>query len=218
MRDSERNGGRGARRARMLGALLLAGAASLGCARRVRTSSSGSIAGTRQAPRDTAALVRDQVSRALSRVRNDAQVLGMLQVVDSGETRAAAAALIQGVDPDVRAFAQRMINEHAALDEQIVLLAQREGLRPAAPDRTLSELQAEELESVRPFAGPAFDRAYAAQQILAHRRALALVEGAAARGATRPAVRAFLGDSVRVRVAEHLRSAENLLRRVQQVP
>lgn len=89
------------------------------------------------------------------------------------EIEAARLALERATNEDVRAFAQRMVDDHTAAGEQMSQIATDMGLQPptdmgAAHQLKLAYLQVQE--------GADFDRRYMEQQILAHQDAVALFQ------------------------------------------
>lgn len=99
---------------------------------------------------------------------------------DRYEVLAATVALVEGQDPRVRAFAEGMIRDHTRLAEELRQAALASGLPPPKPG--LSGDQALLLGSLQSVRGPAFDRTYARQQILAHAQALAVEDSFATAG------------------------------------
>lgn len=203
---------RGARGA-VLAALALLGA--VGCHRGGRTESAaaGSVSPS-GAMRDRGeAAARADAEAVLASARADAHIIALLRAASDGEVRSGAAAIARAVNPDVTAYAHQMINAHTALDARLGDFAMVHSIAPQLPDQSLPSRQAKELAQLAPLAGAAFDQAYATQQLHAHRRALAIVEGARAR-ARSASLRTFLADSVAPAVAAHLRGAEYLVQRL----
>ncbi|MDF1502762.1 DUF4142 domain-containing protein [Roseisolibacter sp. H3M3-2] len=79
-------------------------------------------------------------------LRSDAHALALLHESNLGEIAAGQRAVREAADSGVRAFAQRMITEHTALDQQGMQLGQRAGVAPALPDSQLPALQQRELQ------------------------------------------------------------------------
>lgn len=221
-------------------------------------------------------------------LQTDAHAMALLHESNVGEVQAAQRALREASDSAVRAYAQRMITEHTALDAQLMQLGQQLNVAPALPDSTLPMLQQRELEalpsgtggitgdptrdpSTTPASGSAltgvtpattpggtspasspmpgtmdstraatgapgtpgamaghaghdmramgggapnaFDRAYIAQQVVAHARTLQLVEAAIQRG-QQAELRTVLETQVRPRVQAHLTEAQEIQQRI----
>jgi len=89
-------------------------------------------------------------------------------------------ALAQSRNPDVRAFATRMIAEHQRLSQALSDAAARSGLAPPAPG--LGADQSQMLGALQSKTGEDFDKDYAKQQVLAHEAAITLHRQYAAAG------------------------------------
>lgn len=103
-------------------------------------------------------------------------------------------------DPNIRAFAQQMIAEHAKSTAQVKAAAAKSRVK-AAPPR-LTPLQSELIAELRAEAGPARDMAYVAQQKAAHGQALNVQKAYAMEGAA-PALKATASGIVPV-VQHHI--------------
>ena len=91
---------------------------------------------------------------------------------DTYEIQAARDALAQTQNPQVRSFAQQMIQDHTQTSEALRQAVAASGLPPPPP--AMSSDQAMWLSSLQSLRGASFDQAYARQQVLAHRQALAV--------------------------------------------
>ena len=125
---------------------------------------------------------------------------------DQYEMLAARDALAQSRDPGVRGFAQRMIDDHARLGETVRQAAAAAGLPP--PPEAMSGDHAAMLSALQGLRGSDFDQAYARQQVLAHRQALAVARSFAAAGAEANLRRA--AQSAAPMIRQHLEMAEQM--------
>jgi len=100
---------------------------------------------------------------------------------DQYEIAAAQDALAQSQNPQVHAFAQRIIDDHTKSREALRQAALTSGL--PSPPQAMDSDQAALLASLQSLRGPNFDRTYAKQQVLAHRQALAVEQSFASAGA-----------------------------------
>lgn len=123
---------------------------------------------------------------------------------DQFEILAANAALGQSSNPEVRAFATRMIEDHQLLGKSLRDAAVRAGLKP--PEMAMSADQAQLLAALQGLKGPDFDALYFKQQSLAHSSALT-VELMYAKAGDDPVLRQFAGTVVPV-VASHAAMAD----------
>ena len=89
---------------------------------------------------------------------------------DQFEMLAAGAALTQSTNPEVRAFAARMLQDHQQHGQAVRDAATRSGLKP--PEMAMSTDQAQLLGALQGVSGKEFDTLYFKQQVLAHRSAL----------------------------------------------
>lgn len=114
-------------------------------------------------------------------------------------------ALLKSGNADVKAFAQRMIDDHKTMSAQIQQLAmQTNVVLPAAP----SPEQALAFVTLMRWNGALFDRGYMAYNVRSHEQAVAEATQQASQ-ATNPDVRAFAQSSVDI-LNQHLQSARTL--------
>ena len=99
---------------------------------------------------------------------------------DQYEIQAARVAEIEGRDPQVRAYAQRMLQDHMKTRRSLLQAAQASGLPP--PPAGLDDTGAKFLSELQSVQGSDFDRAYVRQQVLAHHSALVIDQMYAASG------------------------------------
>ena len=112
---------------------------------------------------------------------SDANVVSVLNSIDEGEMDAAQLAQKQASDPEVQAFAGRVLNEHRELAEAKEQLATQLSLQPEPPSRASHLKQAHDkaMRDLRAMSGAAFDRAYVQYEIQQHVLALNFLEAAA---------------------------------------
>jgi putative membrane protein len=125
---------------------------------------------------------------------------------DTLEILEAQAVLAQSTDPQVRAFAQQMLQAHSATRVVLEAAATRAGLRP--PPKSLGSDQSLLLNALQSQHGPAFDKMYVRHQALAHRSALTTAQLYAATG-DQPNIRAAAASAMPV-IASHLAMAEQM--------
>ena len=112
---------------------------------------------------------------------------------DQFEILAAETALTQSTNPEVRAFAARMLQDHQQLAKAVRDAATQSGLKP--PEMAMSADQAQLLGALQSVNGVEFDKLYLKQQTLAHRSALA-VEQIYAKSGDDPDLRQLATSSV----------------------
>lgn len=125
---------------------------------------------------------------------------------DQFEISEAQTALGQSRNPQVRAFAQTMIRDHAQDAQGLRQAATSGALQP--PKMAMSGDQARMLGAIQSLRGQAFDKAYARQQVLAHVEALAVTRGYATGGADQ-GVRQAAQSAVPM-IQRHLEMAQQL--------
>ena len=125
---------------------------------------------------------------------------------DTFEIREAQTALAGTSDPQVRAYAQMMLRDHAATSRALQDAAAQARLEP--PPMQVGDDQARMLNELQGLSGPDLDRAYWRHQALAHRSALT-VEQAYAQGGDTPPVKRAAATAVPT-IAAHLDQAERM--------
>lgn len=126
---------------------------------------------------------------------------------DGYELAAAQTALAQSRDPQVRAFAERMLADHGRMVRELDDAAKASGLQPPHPH--VGADQARFLSSLQSLRGDDFNREYGRQQMLAHTAALAMMRSYAEKG-TDANLRRMAGSSAPV-IERHLQSARELM-------
>ncbi|HEX8534264.1 MAG TPA: DUF4142 domain-containing protein [Allosphingosinicella sp.] len=125
---------------------------------------------------------------------------------DLFEIESSRLALARSRNPEVRSFAQMLIGDHNRMSNEMMMAAERAGLRPPPP-RMLPR-HADMLARLQ-SAGPAdFDRAYKAEQIAAHEEALNLHRTYAENGDL-PPLREVAARAVPI-IEAHLAHAQQL--------
>ena len=99
---------------------------------------------------------------------------------DSFEILEGTSALAQSTNPQVRSFAQQMIDDHTALRQAMTDATARAGIAP--PPQGPSSDQSSLLAALQSARGSDFDRLYFRDQALAHRAALTVTQRYAANG------------------------------------
>lgn len=129
---------------------------------------------------------------------------------DSFEILEAQTVLAQSTNPDVRSFAQHMLDDHSRTKAALADAAARAGLKP--PPEGPSADQAQMLSALQSQRGHDFDKTYLKHQELAHHSALAVEQKYAAEG-DQPAVRQVAAGAVPT-ISAHLQMAEQMKSRI----
>jgi putative membrane protein len=111
---------------------------------------------------------------------SDANIVALLDEANAADSASGAYALRKATNPDVKAFAKLMMDEHHALRAAGQQLAQRLGVTPAPPaDDPLKPAAQAEMTALQGAAkGAQFDKTYIDQEIGIHKAVLDLAEKA----------------------------------------
>jgi putative membrane protein len=112
---------------------------------------------------------------------SDSSLVSVLNNLDKAEIEAARLAQDKASDPDVKAFAGRVLHEHRHLTESHERLAAHLSLSSDHPALAgqLEDAHGVTMRELRSLSGPSFDRAYVDHEIKAHVRAFHFLETAA---------------------------------------
>ena len=144
---------------------------------------------------------------------SDPQVVTLVSAINGAEVGAANGALPKLGRADVRAYAQQMVKDHAAMDSSIKALSAHGEPMPVPPPQVPTMQAAAKAQGDLLFAmtaGPAFDRAYVASQVADHRMALDSLQRWR-QVARDDALRRAL-DAAMQKVGAHLEQAQSLQR------
>lgn len=109
----------------------------------------------------------------------------------------------------VKAFGQKMVQDHGKANQELAQIASARG---TVPPKELPDDARKLGQTLSAYAGPDFDRAYLQQQVAAHEVTLALFRHAA-QHAQSPELREFASKEVPV-IEGHLQEAGMLLKQV----
>jgi putative membrane protein len=142
---------------------------------------------------------------------NDAQIAHVAVTANAIDIEMGEIARTRGSDERVREFAERMITDHTAVNEQAAALASRLGVTPAANAISGSLRDGAEAakRTLRAASGADFDRAYMAHEVDYHRSVLQALDQTLIPSTTNGELRALL-EQARGAIAAHLAHAERL--------
>lgn len=102
---------------------------------------------------------------------NDAQIAHIAYTAGQIDIAAAKQALQKSHNKDVRAFAEEMARDHAAVNQQALALVKKLGVMPEnnPTSESLSKNAAAELKTLAAFKGSAFDKAYIDNEVAYHK-------------------------------------------------
>ncbi len=126
---------------------------------------------------------------------------------DGYELAAAQTALAQSRNPQVRAFAELMIADHAHMEQALRDATRASGLEPPRPH--VGGDQSRFLAGLQSLRGDEFDREYGRHQMLVHASALTTVRGYAEKGSDAN-LRSMAAASAAPMIERHLQAARQL--------
>jgi putative membrane protein len=126
---------------------------------------------------------------------------------DMYEIQSSQLALTKASSQGVKDFAQMMVRDHTNSTQMVMEAARAGGMTPPPPP-PLDARRAGMLDQLRGASGPAFDRMYQQQQLMAHKEALALHSGYAQNG-DNAALRAAAGKIAPI-VQQHLTHVQHM--------
>jgi putative membrane protein len=102
---------------------------------------------------------------------NDAQIAHIAHTADNLDIAAAKQALAKSKDKAVRDFAQEMVRDHTAVNDQALALVKKLGVTPQdnPTSQSLSKDAAAKLASLGKLNGKAFDKAYIQNEVAYHK-------------------------------------------------
>jgi putative membrane protein len=117
------------------------------------------------------ALVLPAAALAQAAKPNDAQIAHIAYTAGQIDIAAGKQALAKSEDAKVRAFAQEMVRDHAAVNDQALALVKKLGVTPQdnPTSQALSKDAAAKLKSYAALNGAAFDKAYVANEVAFHK-------------------------------------------------
>ncbi len=116
--------------------------------------------------------------RTMPGTMSKANVVALLNTIDTNEIEAAQLAQQKAVSPDVRAYATRLIEEHTGMVTKNQEVARRMNIEPDQPHiaSSLNNAHQGTMDNLRIKSGAEFDQTYLDYQIRMHERAVSLVE------------------------------------------
>lgn len=141
----------------------------------------------------------------------DAEVAKVLATVNRGEVKQAEVALGKTQSPEVRDYAERMLEEHRQALERAEEVAGRmeEQPRTSALDQQLTNDTEQTMQELERAETASFDDQYLSSQIEGHRKVLEVIDNVLLPSVQHPALRAEI-EAVRPVIWSHLNHAEQL--------
>ena len=146
---------------------------------------------------------------------NDAQIAHIAYTAGQIDVDAAKLALERSKNTEVRAFAETMLRDHVAVNEQALALVKKLNVTPQANATSAGLVAKAEAEAKRlsRLEGAAFDRAYAANEAAFHGTVNAALKDALIPGSHNAELKALLETGLAL-FSEHQAHAEQLARQL----
>lgn len=142
---------------------------------------------------------------------NDAQIAHIAYTAGQIDVEAGRQALAKSSSESVRAFAEAMVRDHAAVNDRALGLVEKLGVTPEAnpTSAALTEQAAQASARLATLSGADFDRAYVANEIAYHQAVNSALSGTLIPGATNPELKSLLETGLTL-FEEHQTHAEHL--------
>lgn len=126
----------------------------------------------------TMALAVVGIVHAESPVPTDAQIAMIAVVADQVDVDAGQLAVEKAQSPSVKEFAQLMIRDHTAVNEQATELAKKLGVTPEESDlsKSLKAGGEKELAKLKALSGADFDKAYVDNEVAYHEAVIGVLD------------------------------------------
>lgn len=141
----------------------------------------------------------------------DPQIAHIAYTAGQIDVAAGKQALAKSKNAQVRAFAQEMVRDHTAVNDQALALVKRLGVTPQAnaTSTALSSAAATKHMELAKLNGPAFDRAYLQNEIAYHKTVNAALSGTLIPNAQNAELKDLLNTGLKL-FQEHQAHAEHL--------
>ena len=142
---------------------------------------------------------------------SDAQIAQIVVTANQVDIDAGKLADSKATNPDVKAFAARMITDHTAVNKSAVDLVTKLHVTPLASptSEALQKGGDENLANLKKLSGAAFDKAYVDHEVAYHQQVLAALDQTLIPDASNAELKALL-VKVRPAFVDHLQHAQQL--------
>ena len=142
---------------------------------------------------------------------SDADIIAIVLAANNTDLSYARLVPARARSADVKAFAQRMTNDHTILNTRITDIAQRNGIVPADNEISLDfrDRSAARRDILRELEGARFDSSYAANEIQYHTELLTALQNVLSPNARNAELQEFVAN-LRPAVTAHLTHAEQI--------
>ena len=141
----------------------------------------------------------------------DPQIAAIVVTANQVDVDAGKLAKGKTHNKDVKAFAQQMITDHTAVNQQAGALVKKLGVKPE-PNPTSDSLKqggTENVAHLKKLKGKDFDKAYVEHEVAYHQQVLDAIDKTLIPSAQNAQLKALI-EKVRPAIAEHLEHAKHL--------
>jgi putative membrane protein len=151
------------------------------------------------------------IAHAETLTPSDSEIVGIVAAANTGEILAAEEALKRSAHPEVKQFAQQMIEEHTAMNKESMALANKVGLKKedSTTSKMLTKKAQSDLKKLKELKGAEFDKEYVGDQVLMHKLVLETIENVLVKSADNAELKTMLTQA-QTKVAAHLEHARAL--------
>ena len=141
----------------------------------------------------------------------DPQIAHIAYAADAIDIKAAQLALKKSKNKDVRAFAHDMVRDHTAVNKKALALVKKLKVTPEDNDtsKALTKQADDERRTLAKLSGPAFDKAYAENEVAYHKMVNGALENTLIPSASNPELKALLETGLKI-FQGHQQHAEQL--------
>ena len=142
---------------------------------------------------------------------NDAQIAHIAYTAGNIDIAAGKQALAKSQDPMIRMFAEEMVRDHTAVNDQALALVKKLGVTPQdnPTSKSLSDSAAQKLKDYQKLSGRAFDMAYIQNEVAYHKAVNGAVAGTLIPNAQNKELKDLLQTGLKL-FQEHQAHAEHL--------
>ena len=150
-------------------------------------------------------------SAAFAQAPNDAQIAHIAYTAGVVDIAAGKQALKKSHNKAVRGFAQEMVRDHAAVNDQALALVKKLGVTPQdnPTSQGIAKGGADKLKSLGALKGKAFDKAYVANEVAYHKTVNGALSTVLIPNATNAELKGLLQTGLKL-FQEHQMHAEHL--------
>ncbi len=141
----------------------------------------------------------------------DAQIAHIAYTAGNIDVAAGKQAIAKSKNKDVVAFAQEMVRDHTAVNDQALALVKKLGVTPEdnPTSKALSKDAAAKLTELGKLSGAAFDKAYVANEVAYHKTVNGALSGTLIPNAQNAELKSLLQTGLKL-FTEHQTHAEHL--------